>query len=303
MREIASGLHAPEGPVALDDGSVIVCEMAAGTVLRIRPDGKVQTVARIPGGPNGAAIGPDGRLYVCNNGGMNWIREAGTYRPHGQPENYTNGAVDVVDLVTGKVERLYEKVDGHWLKGPNDIVFDADGGFYFTDIGKRRPRDADRGFVYYALPDGSSIKEVAAGVTTPNGIGLSPARDTLYVAETDTGRLMAWDILAPGELRKNPWPAPYGGRCVCGPGGYTRFDSLAVAASGNVCVAAIEGSIVEIAPDGSWHRSHPVPDMLVTNLCFGGAGLRTAYVTLTHRGVLLEMAWHEPGLPLQFQGG
>ncbi|MDE2464838.1 MAG: SMP-30/gluconolactonase/LRE family protein, partial [Alphaproteobacteria bacterium] len=68
IREVASGLKFPEGPVAMDDGSVIVVEIQAKKITRVKPDGKKQTIAVCEGGPNGAAIGPDGALYVCNNG-------------------------------------------------------------------------------------------------------------------------------------------------------------------------------------------------------------------------------------------
>ena len=88
----------------------------------------------------------------------------------------------------------------HTLKGPNDIVFDRNGGFYFTDLGKTRHRDRDQGGVYYAKADGSRIVEVAHPILTPNGIGLSPDERTLYVAETEGGRLWAFDIAAPGVI-------------------------------------------------------------------------------------------------------
>ncbi len=62
------------------------------------------------------------------------------------------------------------------LRGPNDIVFDAHGGFYFTDHGKRRPRDTDLGGLYYAKIDGSDIRELVQPMIFPNGVGLSPDR-------------------------------------------------------------------------------------------------------------------------------
>jgi len=302
MKIIATGLQFPEGPIAMPDGSILLVEIARETLSRVRPDGKVDVVAKIPGGPNGAAIGPDGRVYVCNNGGFTWVREGTTLRPTHQPQEYKNGSIDVVDLKSGKVERMYDTVDGRWLKGPNDLVFDSHGGFYFTDLGKGRARDWDRGFIYYAKADGSLVKEIAGPAVMPNGIGLAPDGKTLYVAETETGRLWAWDILAPGELRKLPWPAPLGARLVCGPGGLLRFDSIAVTASGNICIAALQScSIVEISADGSTWKRHGVPDLFVTNLCFGGKDLRTAFVTLSYEGRLAAMTWHEPGLRLNYQ--
>jgi sugar lactone lactonase YvrE len=125
------------------------------------------------------------------------------------------------------------------LSAPNDIVFDRQGGFYFTDLGKRRARDRDHGGLYYALPDGSKITELVHPMLSPNGVGLSPDEKTVYVADTETSRLFAFDIVEPGVLRKEPFPAPYTGRLVCGLPGFQRFDSLAVEASGNIAVATL----------------------------------------------------------------
>ncbi|MFM8531636.1 MAG: hypothetical protein ACKOD2_18570 [Ilumatobacteraceae bacterium] len=60
--EVASGLKFPEGPIAMSDGSVILVEMFGPRITRVHPDGRKETVAEIAGGPNGAAIGPDGAL-------------------------------------------------------------------------------------------------------------------------------------------------------------------------------------------------------------------------------------------------
>jgi gluconolactonase len=301
MNIIASGLQFPEGPISMPDGSVLLVEIARQTLTRVRPSGGTEIVARVPGGPNGAAMGPGGQVFICNNGGFNWVREGDTFRPHGQASDYDTGRIEVVDSATGRVERLYDRCGDHQLKGPNDLVFDGQGGFWFTDHGKRRDREMDRGYVFWAREDGSEIREVVGGLFAPNGIGLSPDGRTLYVAETDSGRLWAWEVTAPGTVAKAPWPSPNGGRLVVGVGGYRRFDSLAVSASGQVCVAALDTcSVMEISPDGARVVSHAVPDMLVTNICFGGTDLRTAYVTMSYEGRLCAMVWHEPGLALAY---
>ncbi|MCX7892304.1 MAG: SMP-30/gluconolactonase/LRE family protein [Burkholderiales bacterium] len=302
IREVASGLAFPEGPVALDDGSILLVEIARGTLTRVAPDGRVSVVAELGGGPNGAAIGPDGACYVCNNGGFRWHRDpVHGLRPVGQPDDYSGGRIERVDLATGRFERLYDAVDGHPLRGPNDLVFDAAGGMWFSDLGKVRPRDRDQGGVYYARADGSRIREAAYPVLMANGVGLSPDGATLYVAETESARLWAFDVTAPGELAKRPFPSPHGGRLVHGAGGYRRFDSLAVDALGNVCVATlIEGGITVVSPDGRYVTHVPMPDLYTTNLCFGGPDLRTAYVTLSGTGKLVAVDWPVPGLALNF---
>ena len=306
IREIASGLQFPEGPVALDDGSVLLVEIARGTLSRVTPDGEVQVVADLGGGPNGAALGPDGAVYVCNNGGFRWTTEAdGCHRPIGQAEDYSGGRIERVDLATGRFERLFDSVEGVELRGPNDIVFDAAGGFYFTDLGKVRANDMDRGGVFYASTDGRAPKVIARPVMTPNGIGLSPDGNTLYYAETEAARLWAFDITAPGEVRREGWPSPHGGRMVCAaPGGhYQRFDSLAVESVGNVCVATlIHGGISIVAPDGRCTGHVALPDRFTTNLCFGGPDRRTAFVTLSGSGRLIAIdGWPVPGLKLNYE--
>jgi gluconolactonase len=74
IRALAEGLGFPEGPVALADGSVLLVEIFAGTLTRVRPDGTKTIVARPGGGPNGAALGPDGKCYICKNGGFRAYR-------------------------------------------------------------------------------------------------------------------------------------------------------------------------------------------------------------------------------------
>ncbi len=296
MEILAEGLLFPEGPIAMDDGSVVLVEIARGTLSRVQPDGTVEVVADLGGGPNGAAIGPDGRCYVCNNGGMEFHRSStGLLFPGPQPADYVTGRIEAVDLNSGAVETIYTECDGHALRGPNDLVFDAQGGFWFTDHGKHRARERDITGVFYATPDGAHIEEVIFPLEGPNGIGLSPDETTLYVAETPTGRVWAYDLEAPGKL------AASRRRMLAQIADYHLFDSLAVDALGNVCVATIAtGGITVHAPDGSKAELIPMPDVVTTNICFGGENLQTAYVTLSTTGRLAAVAWDTPGLALNF---
>lgn len=302
MREIASGLKFPEGPIAMPDGSVVLVEIQRGTLSRVAPDGTITVVAELGGGPNGAAIGPDGAVYVCNNGGFEWHDIAGLSVPGNQASDYSGGRIERVDLQTGKHQVLYTECDGHPLKGPNDLVFDADGGFWFTDHGKFRERDRDRTGLYYARPDGSSIREVVFPLESPNGVGLSPDGQHLYVAETFTGRVWTWDVTGPGQLGGGAPFAPGGGSLLAGLPGFQLFDSLAVDGDGNVCVATlVNGGITVISPDGSRIEHVPTGDPLTTNVCFGGDDLRTAYITCSGTGRLVAIEWPRPGLRLNYQ--
>lgn len=303
VREIARGLRFPEGPIALPDSSFLVVEIERGTLTRITADGRVEPVAFTGGGPNGAAIGPDGKCYVCNNGGHVWREDGHGLRPIGPAPDYTHGWIDRIDLATGTVERLHEASDKGPLRSPNDIVFDRTGGFWFTDLGKGTKDAIERGSVCYAPADGSGVRRAVFPLLSPNGIGLSADEKTLYVAETQTARLWAFDLAAPGVVQRIRWPESHnGGRMLAGSGAvFQMFDSLAVDSAGNICVATVSnGGITVVSADGRDVRHVPLPDHITTNICFGGPGLATAYATLSATGRLVAFRWACGGLPLNF---
>ncbi len=301
LTEVASGLRFPEGPIAMPDGDVLLVEIARGTLTRVCPDGAVSVIAQLGGGPNGAAIGPDGQCYVCNNGGFAWHERGDRLFPGEQPDDYSGGRIERVNLTNGNVEVLYRECAGRSLRGPNDIVFDSQGGFYFTDHGKNRPRERDRTGVYYARADGSHIEEIVFPLDGPNGIGLSPDGSTLYVAETMSARLYAYRLTAPGQIDRRAGQRGDGATMLAGIPGYYLYDSLAVEANGNICVATlINGGISVIRPDGSGAEFVPMPDALTTNICFGGPDLTTAFVTLSSTGKLVRMQWPRAGAKLNY---
>jgi gluconolactonase len=302
IREVASGLEFPEGPVWMPDGSIVLVEIKGGRVTRVGPDGSKTVVSTPGGGPNGAAIGPDGKLYVCNNGGFEWHDVGGLTLPGDQPADYSGGRIERIDLATGAVEVLYRDCNGNPLRGPNDLVFDAAGrGFWFTDHGKTRKRERDRGGLYWARADGSEIREVVYPLDSPNGVGLSPDGRRVYVAETWTGRVWWWEIAEPGRVVPAAGLGAQGGTLLAGLPGFQLLDSLAVDAEGFVCVATLaNGGITAISPDGARVEHVALPDPLTTNLCFGGPGLRTAWATLSATGRLVAFEWPRPGLRLAF---
>jgi gluconolactonase len=253
LTTVAEGLEFPEGPIALDDGSVLLVEIKRGTLTRVAPDGKTSVVAETGGGPNGAVIGPDGA--VCNNGGFSWTTRRGLTAPGPQPAEYIGGRIQRVTL-DREVSDLYTHVDGHGLRGRNDFVFDGHGGFWFTDMGKTRKRETDLGGLYYATADGSRIVEVVHPRSTRHGFP-----------------------------------------------GLQWLDSPAVDAEGNVCVATLySGRVSVVSPEGELLETVPVPDedIFVTNICFGGPGLLTAYITSSGHGVLYSTPWPRPGLALSY---
>ena len=282
---IGRDLQFPEGPVAMADGSVILGEIKGGLITRIDPDGSKEQLADCGGGPSGLAVGPDGAIYICNGGSPG--------------DAYAGGRIDRLDLSSGRVETIYESFEGRRLSAPNDIVFDGHGGFYFTDYGVVTPTAHDRGALYYASIDGSSIVKLKdghfgpVGIGSPNGIGLTADGHDLLFVETFTARLFSHRIVAPGVLDEEQTLDDsflYAGT------GVEWFDGLDVDARGNVCVATLRsGCITVVAPDGSSAGLVGLPEhvweTLPTNLCFGGPDRRTVYVTLSLSGTLMKATW------------
>jgi len=291
---IATGLEFPEGPVCDRDGTVYVVEIRGGRVRKIAPDGTLSVFARPGGGPNGAARGTDGTLYVTNNGGFAWRDDL----PIGPAPDYETGRIERIDA-QGNVQRLYTACDGARLSAPNDLVFDAEGNFYFTDPVHRDPQVREplnaptkrQGSVYYATPDGKHIRRVATNLQHPNGIGLTPDGKTLLVAETFAASLCAFPILAPGELGER---RPFGSL----PKGYYP-DGFCLDEEGYVLVGGVlGGGIVVFDPNGTQVELVPCTDRVVTNVAFGGPSYTTLYITESGLGRVVTREWPRRGLAL-----
>jgi gluconolactonase len=296
---VAEGLTFPEGPIAMADGSVILTEIEGGTLTRVAPDGSKTTVAHCGGGPNGAAIGPDGAIWITNNGGsFVWMKQNGLTIPGATPPSHVGGSIQRVDMATGAVETIYEACEGRRLIGPNDLVFDKQGGFWFTDHGCGTQEGRKFGALYYARIDGRHIVRARDHLISPNGVGLSPDEKTIYAADTQLGRLWAFAASAPGVLAPPEGFAP--GRVVANLPGFQLLDSLAVEAGGKVCVATIINGGITVFDPGGVTEHFAFPDLVTTNICFGGADMRDAWVTCSSTGKLYKCRWPRPGLRLNF---
>lgn len=289
----------PEGPVVLPDGSVLVVEINGKTLKHVAPDGQHRVLAELEGGPNGAAIGPDGCCYICNSGG--WIHQRHEGLLHVARQSETHGWIEKVDLETGEVTRLYTECEGRPLSAPNDLVFDRHGGFYFTDHGTATAYHRTASAVFYALADGSEIREVARPLLSANGIGLSADGATLFVAETQPRRMLRFALQSPGVIDPAPFPSRHGGELVAGLPDNYALDSLAIDSADHICVGSIgSGGVWDISPCGLERSCYALPDPYVTNICFGGKDQRTAYLTLSGAGRIVTMEWPRPGLPLPY---
>ena len=282
------GLHFPEAPVVMKDGSVLFVQIEARQVSRLKPDGTVVLVAQLDGGPNGLAIGPDKALYVANDGGRFSFAKRGPFNfPGAVPPDFVGGSIQRVDMKTGKAVTLYDSCDGKRLVAPDDLVFDRHGGMWISDIGKVR----GDGGIYYATPDGKAIKQIRGGMSGANGIGLSPDGKQLHVSE---GRqLWTFDIAGPGVL--GPSTAyPNGAHAMLRERSVT--DSLKVLADGKVCVCTLIVGGISIIDAAGATEFIQFEDPMTTNLAFGGTDMRDAWVTSSGAGKLLKCRWPYPGL-------
>lgn len=286
LQTVTTGLRFAEGPIALDDGRVVVCEIEGASLAIVATDGSITRID-VGGGANGAALGPDGAVYVGNDGGLEFMTEDGIRFPFALKDGNDGGCLQRVDLTTGSVATVFSHCDGVRIGNLNDIVFDTTGSCYIVDT--------TVGALYYADPVGGTIAVADGTLEFPNGAGLSPDGTTLYVSETYNGRILRFDVTAPGVLANKTE--------LYSSGGAHHFDGLAVDGAGNVCASNLQHSGISIiSPDGELLGAFvtPVYDSYVTNICFGGADGDTAYICSSGRGVLYSVRWPYPGLRCNF---
>ncbi|MEM7359654.1 MAG: SMP-30/gluconolactonase/LRE family protein [Pseudomonadota bacterium] len=343
LEVLSSDLQYPEGPVHCRDGSIILVEIKGEQLSVVGPGGgPAKKLADLKGGPNGAAAGPDGKIYVCNDGGFSWEpiplpNKQELWIGGNQPADYTGGSLQSVDTSTGVVTTLYTECTARenppgtaapdWdpafeLRGPDDLVVDEVGGIWFSDWGKSRERERDITGVYYASADGKSIKQMIYPLNAPNGIALSPDGKRLYVALTFERKILYYDIPEPGVIKPNSVTGPDQGTIdgsnllTANLVGQSVLDSMAVDAEGNVYAATMlpngnnpmsNGGISVISPDGDVEYvpiQLPNSDFapLPSNICFGGEDMKTAYITCGASGYLISMRSEIPGLELNCNG-
>ncbi|UQY33990.1 SMP-30/gluconolactonase/LRE family protein [Pseudomonas fulva] len=289
---IASGLGFIEGP-AVADGVIYTCDIRGGRIWQVS-NGLPTVLSTVGGGPNGIAIGPDGQIYVANNGGnMRWESRDGLTLSHGfQTQDY-DSRIESIDLDTKQVERIVDNINGTKFEAIDDLVFDSHHGFWFTDLGRDGDRHRTYGGVYWASGLSGKCREVAYPLEMgANGLGLSPDGKKLYATEYGAGRLWSWDIDSPGYLKNTNNDSRHGGKLVWQAPDAQLLDSLAIAADGNIFVATQPlGVFSVITPNGLHIATLEMPEHFPTNLCFDPDQPNAAYVTLSSTGILARVEW------------
>jgi gluconolactonase len=266
---VASELVFPEGPV-WRDGELLFTEIDAGRVSRWTAADGVRALAATGGGPNGAALGPDGTVYVTQNGGTG--------------DRRTTPGIQRIDAA-GTVELRCSSVADLELGAPNDLAFGPDGRLWFTD--PRAVPDPERnvlpGRIFAIDPEsGQGELVLELGPVFPNGIAFT-ADGSLVWTESFNRRVMTWSGGEPSTLIELPARhAP---------------DGLCVGADGRLYVAATFSHSVCVIDDGEIVERFVCGDGMCTNCCFGGTDL---YVTESRRGTVWRFAVGCEGLALPF---
>ncbi len=268
--ENAASVSFNEGPAADADGAVYFTEITGNRILKYLPDGSFSEFRKPSRRANGLAFDAQGRLLACEGGGRQVTR---------------------TDLASGELEVLASKFEGKKLNSPNDIVVAKNGRIYFSDprYGDQSGRELETEDVYMIDNDGSLIRVATKPeIAKPNGIALSPDQKTLYVADTQPGppreaRVMAFSVNDDGTL-SDP-------RSIYSFGHGRGIDGMAIDVEGNLYGAAGNANnapenaagVYVISPSGELLGMIPIPEDAITNCNFGGADLKTLYITAGKR--------------------
>ncbi|NUM56573.1 MAG: SMP-30/gluconolactonase/LRE family protein [Candidatus Hydrogenedentes bacterium] len=254
---VADGFVFTEGPVWIPSGGLVFSDIPANRIYRVD-----KTIFREPSNnSNGLVIDTQGRLIACEHGSRSVTRTE----------------------KDGTITTIASTFDGKKLNSPNDATVRADGTIFFTDPPygvKQEERELDFQGVYAILPDGR-VSSVAPDFIKPNGIGLSPDGNTLYVADTEGSHIRAFDVAKDGSLSNN--------RVFCE---LPHPDGMAIDQKGYVWCTAGDGVRV-YSPKGELVHTVVVPQV-PANCGFGDADGMTLYITA--RTGLYKVRCATPGL-------
>jgi gluconolactonase len=270
--ERAAVIAFTEGPTVAADGTVYFTDLISERILTLSPAGVLSVFRERSNLANGLLIDSEGRLIAAEGSSSRYTGALIERQPR----------VTRTNLKTGHVEVLADQFRGTRLSGPNDVTLDGKGRIYFTDL---------TGAAVYRIDAPGQVERVLAApdVDRPNGIQISPDDRILYVIEANQAaggprRIRAFDLHADGSARNGRVHYDfYPGR---------SGDGMSIDVEGNLYVAAglnaLRGTsetldtrcgVHVISPQGKRINFIPIPEDPITNTAFGGADMKTLYVT------------------------
>jgi gluconolactonase len=250
----ATGYTFTEGP-AWDGARIIFSDIPGDAVHVLVPGESAARVLYAPSAnANGHTFDLQGRLINAEHGSgaiTRWTPEGGR-------------------------QVIVASYQGKRLNSPNDVVVRSDGLILFTDppygLGQRTSEVGFSGV--FALDEASGrMVLIDAALSRPNGLALSPDERVLYVGDTATQTVWAYDLAADGTAS--------GKRLVVDvtddtkPG---RVDGLRVDTAGRVWFTCPGGVCVIDPASGAVIERLATPKR-ATNLAWGGADLSELYIT------------------------
>ena len=264
---IASGFAFPEGPAFDPAGNLFLVNCNSGVISRVAPEGQVSEFVNTGGVPVGLAFDRRGELFVADTGTRSILRVS----------------------PTGDIATFADRCDGEPLNGPNDLCFSPRGVVYFTDPAGSSV-ESPMGGVFGVSPEGA-VTRFAGGLAFPNGIAFSADGSSLFVAETGHRRILRFRLREDGSAAEMAVFAQMEGGV--GP------DGMAFDAGGNLYVAHFgAGAIAVFGASGVLVRELSVGGANPTNLCFGGPGFDTLFITEAETGTLRRLPAGARGLRL-----
>jgi len=275
----ATSVAFTEGPACDAQGNLYFTDIINNRILVLDAGAKYFRVFRTPSGrANGLLFDPQGRLLAC---------EGNEFGP-----NDGNRRITRTDLLTGKVEVLTDRYDGKKYNAPNDIAACSNGQLFFTDpcYYDRSTMELDHDSVYRIDPDGRVTRVLTQPqIQRPNGIALSPDERTLYLVDScpvadGHRKIWAFDLAGDGTLSSQSLVYDFapgrGGDGMCVDSQGTLYIAAGVAhARGTHETTAVPPGVYAIRPDGEVLGSIPVFEDVITNCTWGGADLKTLYIT------------------------
>lgn len=292
-RLFASFLPAPEGPVVGPNGWILnVCSFTtdetwprkAGDITATHIDRPLHThtifntsTKEVTGIPAALVFGPDGSLYVTDEGRRSIVRVS----PEGE----------ISDFIT--------QYQGEPINGPNDFCFDEEGNLFFTDPwGSNLEKRI--GSVYGYNWKTGELFQIHTGLAFPNGILVR--QGVVYAAETRTNMIWMYEVTGPGRA-KNPRPFCRLPDQVPDKNGWTGPDGMCFDAEGNIYVATLglkSGGVLVYDSTGKLVSTLPSGGARTTNVCFGGPKHDQLFVTVDDLAALIVFDLGIEGYRLPF---
>ncbi len=250
---VQDGFVFTEGALGTADGGLFFSDLQAGDkTYHMDPSGKIAVYREHSRGTNGLAFNRAGELLGAEGDGKRISRI---------------GAGGITTTLT-------EGIAGMPLMAPNDLIFDAKGGVYFTDPGPRPVVAGRKAYVYYLPAGAKEPRIIDDGIARPNGLTLTNNGKRLIVDDTVGETVFAFDVQADGSVKNK---RAFAHMRDVEAGKESGADGMAIDSRDRIYVTSSTGLQV-FDRKGRYLGTIKIPRQ-PANLAFGGTGKKTLFIT------------------------